>query len=146
MSRENMAAARRVLEEGFNQGSLDVLDEVCTEDFVDHDPLMGDRDKEGVKQSISAYREAFPDLECVIEEIFAAGDKVVTRWSANGTFQNAFMGQQPTGEKGTPVEGIGIDRFDEDGKIAESWGQWDTMQFMKNIGAVPEGAAAGAGS
>ena len=55
------------------------------------------------------------------------------------------MGQQPTGQKGEPVQGITIDRFEE-GKIAESWTQWDTMQFMKNIGAVPEGAAAGAGS
>jgi steroid delta-isomerase-like uncharacterized protein len=145
MSRENMNAARRVLEEGFNQGNLDVIDEVCTEDFVDHDPLMGDRDKEGVKQTIATYREAFPDLECTIEEIFAAGDKVVMRWSAQGTFQNPIMGQEPTGQKGTPVEGIGIDRC-EDGRIAESWTQWDTMQFMKNIGAVPEGAAAATGT
>jgi steroid delta-isomerase-like uncharacterized protein len=145
MSRENMDAARRVLEEAFNKGNLDVIDEVCTDDFVDHDPLMGDRDKEGVKQTIATYRDAFPDLECTIEEIFAAGDKVVIRWTATGTFQNPMMGQQPTGEKGEPVEGIGIDRC-EDGKIAESWTQWDTLTFMKDIGAVPEGAAAGAGN
>lgn len=145
MSRENVAAASRVIEEGFNRGNLDVIDEVCREDFVDHDPLMGDSDKEGIKQSIAAYREAFPDLEITIEEVFAAGDRVVMRWTGNGTFKNPMMGQQPTGEKGEPIKGIGIDRF-EDGKIAESWGQWDTMQFMRNIGAVPEGAAAGADS
>jgi hypothetical protein len=39
-----------------------------------------------------------------------------------------------------------IDRYSDDGKIAESWTQWDTMTFMQNLGAVPEGAAAGAGS
>jgi hypothetical protein len=50
------------------------------------------------------------------------------------------MGLQPTGEKGTPVEGIGIDRC-VDGKIAEAWTQWDTLTFMRNIGAVPEEAA-----
>ncbi len=145
MSRENMDASRRWLEEGFNEGNLDVADELSTEDFVSHDPMSGDQDKEAVKQQIAAYREAFPDLQVTIEEIFAAGDKVVMRWSAVGTFQNPFMGQQPTGEKGAPVQGINIDRF-EDGRIAESWGQWDTMQFMKNIGAVPERAAAGTGS
>jgi predicted ester cyclase len=53
------------------------------------------------------------------------------------------MGQQPTGEKGEPIQGIGIDRF-EDGKIAESWGQWDTLQLMRNIGAVPAASAAAA--
>lgn len=145
MSRENIEAARRVFEEAWNQGNLDVIDEVCTEDFVSHDPLMGDQDREGVKQTIKTYREAFPDLELTIDEIFAAGDKVVTRWTAQGTFKNSIMGQQPTGDRGSPVHGIGIDRC-EDGKIAEAWGQWDTMQFMRDIGALPAEAAAGAGA
>jgi predicted ester cyclase len=143
MSRENIATSERVLEEAFSQGNLEVLDEVCTDDYVDHDPLMGDTDRETVKQTIAAYREAFPDLEITVDEAFAAGDRVVIRWSGIGTFQNPFMGQQPTGQKGAAVHGIGIDRFEGD-KIAESWGQWDTMQLMKNIGAVPEGAAAAA--
>jgi steroid delta-isomerase-like uncharacterized protein len=146
MSRENMDASRRGLEEAFNSGNLDVIDETSSEDFVSHDPLAGDQDAEASKQQVAAYREAFPDLEITIDEIFAAGDKVVFRWSAIGTFQNPFMGQQPTGEKGDPVRGITIDRFDDDGKIAESWTQWDTITFMRNIGVVPEGAAAGAGS
>src|SRR5438309_11431711 len=102
MSRENLEASRRLIEEAFNQGNLDVLDEVCTEGFVDHDPLMGDSDREGVKQTISGYREAFPDIHITIDEIFAAGDKVVLRWTGEGTFQNPMMGLQPTGERGAP--------------------------------------------
>jgi steroid delta-isomerase-like uncharacterized protein len=142
MSRENMDASRRGLEEAFNSGNLDVIDEISSDDFVGHDPLAGDQDVEASKQQVAAYREAFPDIEITIDEIFAAGDKVVIRWSGLGTFQNPLMGQQPTGQKGDPVHGITIDRFDDDGKIAESWTQWDTMTFMRNIGAVPEGAAA----
>ena len=61
----------------------------------------------------------------------------MVRWKAQGTFENEFMGQQPTGLKGEPVYGIGISRF-EDGKVAESWTQWDTLRFMRNIGATPE--------
>ena len=49
------------------------------------------------------------------------------------------MGQEPTGEKGEPVAGIGIDRFEE-GKVAESWTQWDTQRFLRNIGAMPADA------
>ena len=41
--------------------------------------------------------------------------------------------------KGEPVSGISINRF-EDGKVAESWTQWDTLRFMRNIGAIPEAA------
>jgi steroid delta-isomerase-like uncharacterized protein len=146
MSRENIETSRRGLEEAFNAGNLDVIDEISSDDFVSHDPLAGEQDTEASKQQVASYREAFPDIEITIEEIFAAGDKVVMRWSGLGTFKNPLMGMQPTGEKGAPVHGITIDRFGDDGKIAESWTQWDTMTFMRNIGVVPEGAAAGAGS
>lgn len=141
MSEQNIAASKRLFDEAWNQGSLDVIDELCSADFVDHDP-MGDRDIAGIKEAIQGYRGAFPDLTIEIDEIFAAGDKVVVRWTANGTFENGFMGQEPTGEKGQPIEGIGIDRFDADGKVAEAWGQWNLMTFMQNIGLAPVGAEA----
>jgi len=145
MSQEIIATSRRLLEETFNRGNLSVIDELTTEDFVGHGPLMGDEDKEASKQSISGYRDAFPDLHATIEDIFAAGDKVVYRWSVEGTFENEIMGLQPTGERGSPVTGITIDRFEVD-KIAESWSQWDTLTFMRDIGAIPSQAAASAGS
>jgi steroid delta-isomerase-like uncharacterized protein len=141
MSRENIESARRLLEDAFNEGKLDVIDEMCADGFVDHDPLMGDRDADGVKQSVAAYRDAFPDIEITIDEIFAAGDKVVTRWTGQGTFENELMGLKPTHETGEAVRGITIDRF-EGGKIAESWTSWDTLQLMKDIGAVPAEVAA----
>ena len=141
MSQENIAAARRVIEEAFNQGNLDVIDEVCAESYTDHDPMLGDQDREAAKQSIAAYREAFPDLHFEVEDAFAADDKVVIRWTANGTFENSLMGLEPNHEKGQPIHGIGIDRF-EDGKVVESWAQWDTLQFMRDIGAIPSEASA----
>jgi steroid delta-isomerase-like uncharacterized protein len=145
MSEENIAASRRVLDEAFSQGNLDVIDEVCAEGYVDHDPIMGDQSADAVKETISSYRAAFPDLSFTVDDIFAAGDKVVTRWTGSGTFENEFMGQAPTGEKGDPISGVGIDRY-EDGKIVESWGQWDTLGFMRNIGAIPDTASAAASS
>jgi steroid delta-isomerase-like uncharacterized protein len=138
---DNIATARRVLEEAFGEGNVDVLDELLTDDFTGHDPVSGDSDRDGLKQVISAYREAFPDLEFEVLDSFAVEDKVVTRWRANGTFEHGFMGLEPTHQKGEPVEGIGIDRFEGD-RIAEAWGQWDTLRFMRDIGAIPEGAAA----
>ena len=54
------------------------------------------------------------------------------------------MGLQPTHEVGDPVRGITIDRY-EGGKIVESWSQWDTLTFMRNVGAIPEEAGAPAG-
>jgi steroid delta-isomerase-like uncharacterized protein len=145
MSAENIATSRRLIEEAFNQGNLDVIDEASADNFVDHDPLMGDQDREAAKQSIATYRDAFPDIHITIEDIFAVDDKVVYRWSGDGTFENEMMGLQPTHEKGDPVRGITIDRF-EGGKVVESWSQWDTLTFMRDIGAIPEQAPASAGS
>lgn len=139
MSEANIAASRRLIEEGFSGGDLDLVDELCSEGFVNHDILAGDQDREASKQTIAGYRQAFPDLSFSIEDVFAAGDKVVMRWTAQGTFENEFMGQQPTGERGDPVGGISIDRFEGD-RIAESWSQWDTLTLLRNVGALPEAA------
>ncbi len=67
MSAENVAASRRFMEEAFNKGNLGVVDEICAEDFVNHDPLTGDQDKDAGKESIASYRQAFPDLHAEIE-------------------------------------------------------------------------------
>jgi steroid delta-isomerase-like uncharacterized protein len=141
MSEDQIAISRRVIEEGFNQGNLDVIDELSSDDFVAHDPLAGDQDREAAKASITTYRSAFPDLHFTIEDAFESGDKVVLRWTGEGSFENEFMGLQPTHERGEPIEGITIDRF-EGGKIAESWTSWNTFQLMKDLGAVPEQATA----
>ena len=141
MSDQNAATARRVYDEVWGQGNLDLIDEVCTEDYVGHDPILGDTDREASKRAIEQYRNAFPDLKFEVDDVIADGDKVVVRWHATGTFENELMGFSPNHEPGQPIEGIGIDRF-EDGKIAEAWGQWDTLQFMRDIGAIPQEAAA----
>jgi steroid delta-isomerase-like uncharacterized protein len=142
MAQANIETSRRLIEEAFSEGRLELLDELCADGFISHDPIAGDQDVEGVKQSISGYRDAFPDLTFTIDDVFAADDKVVMRWTAVGTFENAFMGLEPTGEKGDPVRGMSIDRYDEDGKLAETWGQWDTLTLMRDIGAVPQATGA----
>ena len=144
MSQENIAASRRLIEEAFNRGSVEVIDEICADNFVDHDALMGDQDVAAAKQTIAGYREAFPDIHITIDDIFAVDDKVVYRWTGEGTFENEMMGLEPTHEKGDPVRGVTIDRFEGD-KVAESWTHFDTLTLMRNVGAIPEQAEASAG-
>ena len=140
MFEENIAISQRLVTEAFGAGKLELVDEFCTEDFVGHDPLLGDEDREASKQSIANYRAALPDLTFTVDDAFAAGDKVVIRWTGEGTFEGPLMGIEPTGERGEPVSGITIDRF-EDGRIAESWTHFDTLRLMRNLGAVGAGAA-----
>ena len=138
----NIEASRRAIEDAFGDGRLEVLDEICADDFIGHDPISGEQDVAAVKETIAGFRDAFPDLSFTIEDVVAAGDRVAIRWRAVGTFENEFMGQPPTGEKGEPTEGISIDRYDADGKLAESWNQWDTLGFMREIRMIPADASA----
>lgn len=140
MFEETIASSRRLIEEAFSEGNLDLIDEICAEGFVGHDPLAGTQDRETAKQTMAGYRKAFPDLTFEVNDAFAHDDKVVIRWTGQGTFENELLGLEPTGERGDPIEGITIDRY-EDGELVESWTQWDTLRFLRDIGAVPEGAA-----
>jgi predicted ester cyclase len=45
------------------------------------------------------------------------------------------MGIPPT-QNSVEVSGIAVDRF-SDGKIVESWGNWDTLGLMQQLGAIP---------
>jgi steroid delta-isomerase-like uncharacterized protein len=143
MSDENKAVARRFLEI-FSDGNTDGLDEIVAADVVDHDPYNPHADEglEGAKKTIAMYREAFPDLTFEIEFQVAEGDYVVSRWVGTGTHDGELMGMAPSHNKST-VTGIGVDRI-QDGKIVETWNNWDTLGLMQNIGAIPqpEGAQA----
>ena len=142
MSAENKALARRLLEEAFNAGRLDVAEELVASDFVGHDPSLPEevRGPAGLKELIAGYRTAFPDIHVTIEDQIADGDRVVTRWSAKGTHQGELMGMPATGKQAT-VTGITIDRI-ADGRIAESWNNWDTLGMMQQLGAIPAPALA----
>jgi steroid delta-isomerase-like uncharacterized protein len=142
MSDQNKAIARRALET-FGSGDLDELDKLVSEDAVDHDtqnPNAGIEGPEGAKRTAGMYRAAFSDLQITVEDQIAEGDKVVTRWTAVGKQDGDLAGLPASGRSAT-VTGITIDRIDG-GKIVESWGNWDTLGMMQQLGAVPAAAAA----
>lgn len=141
MSEANKTISRRLVEEAFNQGKYDVIEELVAPTFVNHDPATGDKKgPEGTRELIEGYRSAFPDLKLTIEEQLAEGDLVATRWTAKGTHKGELMGIAPTGKEST-VTGLTIDKI-KDGKIIESWNNWDTLGMMRQLGVIPAMATA----
>lgn len=139
MSEEkNKALVRRFVEEIFNRGNMSVADELVAPDFVEHEELPPGipSDREGVKQLTTMMRSAFPDFKATIDDIIAAGNKVVIRMTWTGTQKGEFMGIAPTG-KSVSVGVIDIIRI-ADGKFVEHWGQMDSMGMMQQLGAIPE--------
>jgi steroid delta-isomerase-like uncharacterized protein len=141
MSEENKAVARRFFEV-FSEGNVEALAEILAPDAVDHDAYnpFASEGLEGAKKTIAMYREAFPDISFELEFQVAEGDYVCSRWIGTGTHEGPLMGMEPT-HKTSTVTGIGVDRI-ENGKIVESWNNWDTLGMMQQIGAIPEAEAA----
>ena len=143
MAVDILQSSRRLLEEAFGKGNVDVFDEICDPSFRAHDPLTGDVDLKGEKETCRAYKTAFPDLKPTILAAVRDGDTCVVHWRMTGTHQKELMGLPPMGARCT-VEGITIDRY-KGGRIAESWTQWDALGLMRQLGVqVPLGAASAA--
>jgi steroid delta-isomerase-like uncharacterized protein len=134
---ENKAIVRRVNDEVWSEGHLDVIDELIADDFVA--TVVGApeqiRGPQGFREFVGLYRQAFPDLRITVDEQFAEGETVVTRWTATGTNEGELMGMPATGKQATTA-GININRI-SGGKLVEGWGLFDQLGLLQQIGAVP---------
>src|SRR5438270_12929467 len=102
LTEANKTSVRRFYDEAFNKKNRAAIDEFIDPNQVDHAAPPGTPGGlKGVKQTISMYLTAFPDLHFTVEDIIADQDKVVTRLTCRGTQQGAFMGIPPTGKQAT---------------------------------------------
>ncbi len=133
----NTEILRREKEEAWNKGNLDVIDELVADDYVMHDPSQPTeiRGREGLKQYISAFRTAFPDMNMTVDDVVAEKNKVSRRMTLNGTHDGPLAGIPATGKR-VSTGGIAIDRL-ENGKIVETFVNYDLMGLMRQIGAAP---------
>ena len=142
MSEQNKALAARIPLEAFNQGKLEVIDEVIADNHIDHAVLPPGLPpgKEGLKLLAKGLRSAFPDLKITIDLQVAEGDLVVAHATTTGTMKGEFAGMPPSGKTAT-WEAIHITRV-KDGKIVEHWAVQDNMGMLQQLGFVPTPEAA----
>jgi steroid delta-isomerase-like uncharacterized protein len=134
---DNKAIVRRFYEEVLNQGNLAMSDELVAADFVDHQPFPGQGPGlAGLKESLGAFRAAFPDLQYTIEDLIAEGDKVVVRATMRGTNEGSLFGLPASGKQVT-VGDIDIVRI-AGGKMVEGWGITDRLSMMQQLGVIPQ--------
>jgi predicted ester cyclase len=131
---------RRLIEEGFNQGKLDVVDALNADELAEHQVYGPNHPDgaEGVKAVVTSLRSAFSDFHLTIEDLAVDGDKVWIRMVGTGTNDGSFMGNPPTGRR------MRTDVFDvcrvENGKIVEHWGVPDRLGVLFQLGlAQPPG-------
>jgi steroid delta-isomerase-like uncharacterized protein len=122
--------------------NIGVADELFTDDYRLHLPgSLVAIDRDGAKQVVQMFSTAFPNLQHTINEMIAEGNVVAARWTVHGTHRGDFQGIAPTGNDVT-VAGMTVHHL-SDGKIAETWLTFDTMELLQQIDAVPRLAQAG---
>jgi steroid delta-isomerase-like uncharacterized protein len=121
----------------FEQGNIDVLDELLAPDYINHTPATPDlpTGPEGVKGVVSMFRSAMPDLRVVVEDMIAEGDKVATRYTLEGTHEGELFGVPPTGQR-LSIKSFTAERVSE-GKIREHWRVSDNLDMMQQLGVIP---------
>ncbi|MGI5350479.1 ester cyclase [Streptomyces sp. CA-250714] len=131
----NKIAVGTFFEEVINKRNPDAADDVCTDDYREHDPFMSSYDI-GLAQAKTEYGEILRAFEPVatIESLTAEGDLVCARLSYKGRHVGEFQGVEPTNRE---VSGTGHATFHcRNGKLAESWWNMDDLGLMKQLGIV----------
>jgi predicted ester cyclase len=130
----NQAVFRRVIDEGFNKGNMQALDECFASNYIEHQFDLPSSLEE-FKGSIRFLRETFAPFSLTIEDIVADGDKVWARMTGRGTDAKGVMGRPPTGKSFT-ITVFDVCRF-ENGKIVEHWGVPDRFHQLAQLGLLP---------
>jgi predicted ester cyclase len=122
--------------DGLNRGDVSAADKVFLPDCVIH--ITGSPERNlglaGFKQMVAGLLAAFPDLRLTIEDQVVSGDKVTTRWTAEGTHTGPLGEVKPT-RKRMRIDGLILDRV-VGVRVAERWEQWDQMGMMQQLGLL----------
>lgn len=128
LTEQNLQLVRRLYEDCFNTGELDLVSEMIAADFSSN---RGEHGQAEFAANIAGLRKAFPDVHFVIEDIFGAADRVAVRWSFTATHSAPFAGFTATG-KAVTQQGNVIYRIMDD-KIAQAWVQIDRLGLMQQL-------------
>jgi steroid delta-isomerase-like uncharacterized protein len=138
MSEENKQLVRRWFDEVWNNGRADAIEEMFAENGIAHglgddpsNPIRGPRD---FRPFHTIFREAFPNMNIIVEDMIAEGDKVAARCSVRAKHEGEFLGRAAT-QSPVDFSGMTIVRI-AGGKIVEAWNNFDFMVLHKQVGLL----------
>ena len=136
MSEQNKALVRRVVEEAWNRGNLEIIDEIFAPDYNEHILRPGQEPGiEGYKQRVLTTRAAFPDLVCDVQDLIAEDDRIALRYTLRGRHDGELAGIPASGQR-MSSDGMVFARL-RDGRIIERWQVHDDLGLLQQIGALP---------
>lgn len=138
-SEDLKALLHRITEEIWNQGRIEMIDELISEGLIDNITMPGveSSGRERYLASVVQMRTAFPDYHESVEFAVAEGDIVVSFAHITGMQTGELYGMPPSGRR-IDVRAIGALRF-QDGRAVERWGIGDNLLMMQQLGLIPTG-------
>ena len=132
----NKAVIRRLIEEVYNEGNLDVVDELMAPDIFDHAAVPEHQHGiDGFKHVMEWVREFSSDVHYNIDDIIAEGEKVAVRMTQSGTHTGTVRGIPPTG-KSFSVDYVHWFRL-ANGKVTEMWAVRDDLTRLQQLELIP---------
>ena len=132
---DSLTLVRDYYLKALNLGRFERLDTLLTDDFVDHETMIGiPPTRDGLKTKYGLLRAGFPDFTFTVEDLVPDRDRVAVRVTVSGTHDGDFMGRPATGRR-FEVTSVGIFRV-AGGRLAEHWGVFDQLGMLGQLGAL----------
>ena len=96
------------------------------------------RGREHIEQFLTSMHEAWSDLQIIVEHAVAEGDWVMGHCTTVATHGKPVMGVAPTNRR-VQTTFWDLHRFDEEGRIVETWNLIDSLAIMQQLGLLPSG-------
>ena len=130
--------SRRALQFWVSGNSEDPAD-IFTSTYVNHQASSVEGGTKSLNLAgwldlVAGHHAAFSRSTAEILMQIGEGNLTVTRWRFSATQSGEFMGVAPRHQSIT-WSGVQTDRF-ENGKIAESWVDWDMYRFFEGVGLI----------
>lgn len=135
---DNVMLIRRLFDEAWTDGDLEVVDEIVSDDFVfDRSGRVQTGGPALYRDLIRYSRDVFPDMAFEIDDMIvsSAGDEVAVRWTMTGTHEGEYKGVAPTGQE-VELEGLEFNTF-ADGQLVETCTHPNWEAFLESVGVLP---------
>jgi hypothetical protein len=105
---DNVVIACRWIDDLCSRGDLSVIEAIVAPDFVGHAPGGAViRGWKGEKEMVGFYHEVVADPHWTVEDIIAAGDRVVVRTRGESTYAGGWHGIPASGVRGMSQRPVG---------------------------------------
>jgi predicted ester cyclase len=136
---ERKAFVLSFFEQAWGRHDVDAYDWFAREDVTLHlagypEPFRG---RAAVKEWVSMYHRAFPDIAIEVDSIAVDGNDVFMLWRSTQTQRGNYLGIAPLGHR-VSMDALELIRFDGD-LAAEVWILFDPLAILNQLRVLPSG-------